>query len=166
MARANRVMIVEDEPNVRLVFRTALLSNDYVLSTAEDGETALRYLRQEPIDLVLLDLQMPGLDGIGLLRRLRAEGNGVPVVIVTAHGGVRDEVAAKELGAIDFLAKPLTPAALRQVVAEALAQHAPPSADRLPSHDGVHDRPGHAHSDGPRLPSTSAWPPGATGSDR
>ncbi len=129
MARARRVMIVEDEPNIRLVFRTALFSNDYALSTAEDGEVALRHLRQEPTDLVLLDLRMPGLDGMGLLRRLRAEGNGVPVVVITAHGTIPDAEVAMKLGAIDFLPKPVTPVALRKVVAEALARHAPPEAD-------------------------------------
>ena len=132
MTRSHRVMIVEDEPNIRLVFRAALLSNDYVLTTAEDGEIALRHLEQEPIDLVLLDLRMPRLDGMGLLRRLRAEGNGVPVVIITAHGTVADAVAAMKLGAVDFLPKPVTPVALRKVVAEAVARHAPPEADGAP----------------------------------
>jgi DNA-binding NtrC family response regulator len=141
MTRASRVMIVEDEPNVRLVLRTALISNDYLLSTAEDGETALRYLRQEPADLVLLDLRMPGLDGLALLRRLRAEGNGVPVVILTAHGSVDEAATASKLGAVDFLTKPMTPDALRKVVAEVLGRHAPPRIARLPEPAGVHHRP-------------------------
>jgi DNA-binding NtrC family response regulator len=117
-------LIVEDEPNVRLVFRTALASNDYLLATAEDGETALQYLDQEPIDLVLLDLQMPGIGGMETLRRLRERGNAVPVVIVTAHDGVPNVVQAMRLGAIDFISKPLTLATLRNVVADVLARHA------------------------------------------
>jgi DNA-binding NtrC family response regulator len=125
MSRASRVLIVEDEPNVRLVFRTALESTGLELATAEDGEAALRALKRAPADLVLLDLQMPNLDGMGLLRRLRAEGNEVPVVIITAYGSVPDAVAAMRLGALDFLAKPLTPDALRAAVAGVLARHAP-----------------------------------------
>jgi CheY-like chemotaxis protein len=116
-------MIVEDEPNVRFVFRAALESESYTLATAEDGETALRWLNQEPYDLVLLDLRMPGIGGMEVLRRLRLAGNDVPVVVITAHDSVPNAVEAMKLGAIDFLAKPLTPEALRQVVAEVLARH-------------------------------------------
>jgi DNA-binding NtrC family response regulator len=126
MSRAKRVLIVEDEPNVRLVFRTALESTGLELATAEDGEAALRVLKKAPADMVLLDLQMPNLDGMGLLRRLRAQGDDVPVVIVTAHGDVPHAVEAMKLGALDFLAKPLTPEALRSTVDEVLARHARP----------------------------------------
>ncbi len=131
MGRSYRILIVEDEPNVRLVFRTALESNEYLLSTAVDGETALRWLAREPADLVLLDLQMPGVPGMEVLKRLRDTGNGVPVVIITAHDSVPNVVQAMRLGAIDFVSKPLTPAALRRVVSEVLARHAPrPEAAR------------------------------------
>jgi DNA-binding NtrC family response regulator len=124
MNRSHRVLIVEDEPNVRLVFRTALESTGLELATAEDGEAALKALKAKPADLVLLDLQMPNLDGMGLLRRLRAEGNDVPVVIITAHGDVPNAVEAMKLGALDFLAKPLTPEALRAAATGVLARHA------------------------------------------
>jgi DNA-binding NtrC family response regulator len=122
-------MIVEDEPNVRLVFRTALESDSYTLTTAEDGETALRWLAREPVDLVLLDLRMPGIGGMEVLRRLRATGNEVPVIVITAHDSVPNAVEAMKLGAIDFLAKPLTPEALREVVADVLDRH-PPGAPK------------------------------------
>jgi DNA-binding NtrC family response regulator len=121
--RAARIMIVEDEPNVRLVFRMALESNDHTLTTAHDGEAALQWLEQYPVDLVLLDLHMPHMGGIELLRRLRGRGNGVPVIIITAHGTIPDVVQAVKLGAVDFLTKPLTPDALRQVVARVLKEH-------------------------------------------
>src|SRR5262245_5575107 len=98
------ILIVEDEPNVRLVFRTALASNDRLIPTAGDGETALRWLERERFDLVLLDLQMPGIQGMEVLRRLRAAGNDVPVVVITAHDSVPNAVQAMKLGAIDFLA--------------------------------------------------------------
>lgn len=140
MGAASRILIVEDEPNIRLVFRTALESNDYVLSAAEDGETALHWLKQTPFDLVLLDLQMPGIGGMETLRQLRGEGNGVPVVIITAHGSIPHAVQAMKLGAVDFLTKPVTPDALRKVVADVLARSAPrPSPARKAPADPAAD---------------------------
>lgn len=126
-----RILIVDDEPNVRLVFRTALASSSRDLAEAGDGEEALRLQRESPSDLILLDLHMPLLDGMAALRRLREAGDDVPVVIVTAHGRVPDAVEAMQLGAIDFVEKPLSPEALRAVVAEVLARHEP--AGRAPA---------------------------------
>jgi len=135
------VLIVDDEPNVRLVLRTALESVGYDVIEADDGQAALERLGRMSSgpDLILLDLRMPKLDGMEVLRGLRAAGNVVPVVILTAHGSVPDAVAAMKLGAIDFLAKPITPDALRRVVSEVMARHAieasapqPPDASPQP----------------------------------
>jgi DNA-binding response OmpR family regulator len=125
MGFAKHILIVDDEPNVRLVFRTTLESTGAELAAAEDGEAALAWLKDHSVDLVLLDLQMPRLGGMGVLERLRAAGNNVPVIIVTAHGSIPDAVAAMKLGAIDFLSKPLTPDALRRAVAEVLDRESP-----------------------------------------
>jgi DNA-binding response OmpR family regulator len=134
MGLARHILIVDDEPNVRLVFRTALESTGAELAAAEDGEAALAWLRANAVDLVLLDLQMPGIGGMGVLEQLRASGNDVPVIIITAHGSIPDAVAAMKLGAIDFLSKPLTPDALRRAVADVLAREASrvPHANRTP----------------------------------
>jgi DNA-binding response OmpR family regulator len=147
MSRSARILIVEDEPNVRLVFRTALASNDYLLAAAQDGETALRYLEQEPFDLVLLDLRMPGIGGMEMLRHLRERGNPVPVVIVTAHDSVPNVVQAMRLGAIDFVSKPLTLATLRNVVADVLARHADDATetDGLAPAEATADTPAENH---------------------
>jgi DNA-binding response OmpR family regulator len=118
------ILIVDDEPNVRLGFRTALETAGYPVDEAMDGPNALDCLEQSPVALVLLDLRMPGLDGMEVLRRLRDAGNGVPVIIVTAHGSIPEAVAAMKLGAIDFLSKPIMPNELRRVVREVLARHA------------------------------------------
>jgi DNA-binding response OmpR family regulator len=126
MSQPARILIVDDEPNVRLGFCTALATAGYEVDEAADGQEALDRLEQSPVRLVLLDLRMPGLDGMEVLRRLREGGNDVPVVIITAHGSIPDAVAAMKLGAIDFLTKPLTPKDLRQVVGEVLARHAQP----------------------------------------
>ncbi len=125
MDAKKRVLIVDDETNVRLVLTTALTSVGYAVSEAADGQAALDRLEggRETFDLVLLDLLMPRMDGMELLRRMRAAGRLVPVVILTAHGSVTDAVAAMKLGAIDFLTKPITPEALRRTVAEVIERH-------------------------------------------
>jgi DNA-binding NtrC family response regulator len=117
-----RVLIVEDEPNVRLVFRTALESNSYEVTSASDGEAALACLARERFDIVLLDLQMPGTCGMEVLERLRERDDDTPVVIVSAHDRAQNVVQAMRLGAIDFLPKPVTPDLLRQKVAEVLVR--------------------------------------------
>jgi DNA-binding NtrC family response regulator len=131
MSEPRRILIVDDEPVVRLVFRTALESAgpSYRVETAAGGDDALRQLEAGPFDLLLLDLNMPALGGLEVLRRLRERGIDVPVVIVTAYGSVPDAVEAMKLGAIDFLAKPLTPEALRDAVAGVIDRYSPrPSA--------------------------------------
>jgi DNA-binding response OmpR family regulator len=142
MDRPACILIVDDEPHVRLGFRTALETSGYAVDEAEDGPSALDRLERSPASLVLLDLKMPGLDGMEVLRRLRETGNGVPVVIITAHGSIPDAVAAIKLGAIDFLSKPLTPKDLRRVVAEVLARHAKPE----PVSEPIQDPPRTGHS--------------------
>jgi DNA-binding NtrC family response regulator len=141
MSAGKHVLIIDDEPNVRLVFRTTLQSCGYTLSTADNGESALRWLKESPFDLVLLDLQMPGMTGMEVLRKLRAESNDVPVVIVTAHGSVPHAVEAMKLGAIDFLSKPLSPEELRRVVADVLARHAPKPEPARPRADSEPESP-------------------------
>jgi len=137
--RLHRILIVDDEPNVRLVFRTALESVGYAVAEVEDGASALEWLAGSAADVVLLDLQMPRVGGMEVLRRLRELGNDVPVVIITAHGSIPDAVQAMKLGAIDFLTKPLNPEPLRQVVAAVILRHseesAAPKLEQEPSPD-------------------------------
>ncbi len=122
MDAPKRILIVDDEPNVRLVFRTALESTGFQVTEAADGDAALVQLRKVPIDLILLDLKMPVMDGMETLEQLRLAGDQTPVVVVTAHGSVPDAVAAMKLGAVDFLPKPVSPVSLRAVVARACAR--------------------------------------------
>jgi len=98
MDAPKRILVVDDEPNVRLVFRTALESTGYLVTEAADGDAAMVQLRKIPIDLILLDLKMPVLNGMETLERLRITGDETPVVVVTAHGSVPDAVAAMSWG--------------------------------------------------------------------
>jgi DNA-binding response OmpR family regulator len=117
------VLIVDDEPNVRLMLRTALESSGYRVLEADDGLAALAQLRHAVCDLVLLDLRMPKVDGMATLYRLRERGDATPVVMLTAHGSILDTVTAMKLGAIDFLAKPITPRELRAVVSDVIRRN-------------------------------------------
>lgn len=118
-----KVLVVDDEPNVRLMMRTTLEGSGYAVDEAADGPEALDRLRSAPADLVLLDLKMPGPSGLDVLRTLRESGDDVPVVFVTAYGSIADAVAAMRLGAIDFLTKPVTPASIRRVTDEVTSRH-------------------------------------------
>jgi len=136
MNMPQHVLVVDDEANIRLVFRTALESAGCRVSTAADGAEALDGFARDPADLVLLDLQMPVMGGMEVLRRLRDAGLDVPVMIVTAHGSVPDAVDAMKLGAIDFVAKPVAAADLRNLVADVLVRHAPESRSTAPQPEG------------------------------
>ena len=114
------ILIIDDEPNLRLVFRTALETAGYHVAEAADGVAGLKRLRNYPFDLVLLDLSMPGLGGMDVLERIRDAEIPVPVVVITAHGNVPGAVEAMKLGAIDFLSKPIKPEVLRSIVADVL----------------------------------------------
>jgi DNA-binding NtrC family response regulator len=126
-------MIVDDEPNIRLTARAVLEADGYQVVEAGDGEEAVERLRREPVDLILLDLRMPLLGGLETLRHLREVGDDTPVVVVTAHGGVSDAVAAMKLGAVDFVEKPMTPEALRGVVSEAVGRRSASAAGPAPA---------------------------------
>jgi DNA-binding NtrC family response regulator len=138
MASKKRILIVDDEPNVRLMLETTLASVGYEVTEACDGQSALDVLSSSGSthDLILLDLLMPRMDGMELLRQLRSQSNVVPVVILTAHGSIPEAVEAMKLGAIDFLAKPTTPDALRRVVADVIERHAVPIVSGSPVETG------------------------------
>lgn len=119
---ASQVLIADDQASSRLGFRVALEAAGYGVTEAEDGEQALESLRDDPVDLALLDLRMPGPDGLEVLRRLQEEAIDVPVVVVTAYGDVPSAVRAIELGAVDFLAKPVEPTRLRETVLDVLVR--------------------------------------------
>jgi putative two-component system response regulator len=104
-----KVLVVDDHPLNRRLLQAYLAGVDCSVLTADSGSAALELFAQEPPDLVLLDVDMPGLDGFEVCRRLKAtpEGRLVPVVIITALNQVEDRVTALEAGADDFMSKPV-----------------------------------------------------------
>jgi DNA-binding NtrC family response regulator len=114
------VLVVDDERNIRMTLRTALEGLVADVREAPDGERGLEEMRRRPADVVLLDLRMPGMDGLEVLRRLRGERPATRVVVITAHGTVDAAVEAMKVGAADFLQKPFEPAQVRDLVASLL----------------------------------------------
>jgi DNA-binding response OmpR family regulator len=122
---SKQVLIVDDEPNVRLAYRVTLEAEGMTVHQADGAAMALDKLSTMPIDLAILDLRMPEMDGLELLAEMRNRGYSTPTVIITAYGEIPHVVRAMKLGAIDFLEKPLTPDALRGIVGEVFARHTP-----------------------------------------
>lgn len=121
---ATRVLVVDDDKNERLNFRITLETEGYEIFEASSAERALELLAEYSFALAILDMRMPGIDGLELLARMRASNIKVPAMIVTAYSSVPHAVKAMKLGAIDFLQKPVRPDDLRNAVAEIAKRHA------------------------------------------
>jgi DNA-binding response OmpR family regulator len=125
-----RVLVVEDDPTVSDVVTRYLERDGYAVEAAADGRTALERATTLPPDLMILDLMLPGLDGLEVFRRVRAIAP-VAVIMLTARGEEEDRVAGLELGADDYLAKPFSPRELMARVRSVLRR----TAGKLPSTD-------------------------------
>jgi len=115
-----RILVVDDEPNIRLSFRYGLLSDEWEVEEAASGAEAVAKASQTPFDLMLLDLRMPGLDGIQVLQKLNEKQVRVPAVMVSAHATTDTVIQAIQRGTLDFLTKPVTPDQLRSAIREVL----------------------------------------------
>ncbi len=115
-----RVLICDDEKNIRLTLSTALEPLELEVETAVNGEDALQRIAGRRFDLILLDLKMPGIDGLEVIRRLETFSHRPQVIVLTAHGTVDSAVEAMKLGAVDFIRKPCTPTEIREAVTRAL----------------------------------------------
>jgi DNA-binding response OmpR family regulator len=120
--KKNRVLVVDDEKNIRLTIAQSLEKLELEVDSAVNGEEALQKVRQDGYQLVLLDLRLPGIDGMDVLRQLRGINKKLKVLIITAHGTIENAVEAMKLGAMDFIQKPFTPDEIRGFVTKALAR--------------------------------------------
>jgi two-component system response regulator MprA len=125
-----RLLIVEDEAAVREAIARALETEGYELSLAEDGAQALAMVAQSPPDAIVLDVMLPGIDGLEVARRLRGQRNPVPILMLTARAAVGDRVSGLDAGADDYLVKPF---ALEELLARlrALLRRAAGGEDEL-----------------------------------
>jgi len=113
-----RVLVVDDDPDVRLSLKRALACAGYSVTMAAHGGAALDSLAWAPVDLIVLDIMMPMVDGFDTCRRLRERGDATPILVLTAKDGIDDRVTGLELGADDYLVKPF---ALRELLARVQA---------------------------------------------
>ena len=125
------VLLVDDEESVQKLLAYPLEREGYRVVQARDGEEALVRYRAEAIDLVILDLMLPRLDGLAVCRRLREERSAVPIIMLTARGDEGDKVLGLELGADDYITKPFS---IREFMSRVRAllrrAHLPPSGTR------------------------------------
>lgn len=114
------ILVVDDEAKMRRLLEIMLTQMDYEILQAADGMEALEQLTSHAVDLVITDLRMPRLDGIGLLRQLREQHNDIPVIVVTAYGTVESAVDAMKYGASDYIVRPFEMDAVQAAVQRAL----------------------------------------------
>jgi DNA-binding response OmpR family regulator len=118
------ILVVDDEKNIRLTMFQSLEPLELPVQTAVNGEEALQKLREGPFGLVFLDLKMPGIDGMEVLRRIKADWPKTRVIIITAHGTIETAVEAMKFGAVDFIQKPFSPGEIRDLAARVLEREA------------------------------------------
>jgi two-component system KDP operon response regulator KdpE len=118
------ILVVDDEPQIRRVIRTTLTSQGYAVMEAKTGEEALEKLRSEHADLILLDVNMPGMSGLEACREIRGTSD-VPIIMLTVRNSERDKVQALDAGADDYVVKPFGAQELMARIRAALRRAAP-----------------------------------------
>jgi len=147
--KRQKILVVEDEPDLLEILEYNLTREGFRVLTARDGEAGLKQARAELPDALILDLMLPGMDGLEICRRLRADDvtRALPIVMVTAKGEEADVVVGLGLGADDYVAKPFSPreliARLRAVLRRTQAAPAASSGDRIEMTGLVIDRARH-----------------------
>ena len=126
------VLIVEDDPHTVEVVRLYLRRDEHIVLTASDGISGLRLFKEARPDLVVLDLMLPGLDGLEVCRQLRTESD-VPIVMLTARVEEEDRIAGLELGADDYVTKPFSPRELAARIRAVLRRTTQDASERGPS---------------------------------
>jgi len=128
---AGRILVVDDEPQIRRIMRTTLTGAGYEVEDAKNGQEALEKLREYHPDLVLLDMNMPGMDGLAVCRQIRG-GSGAGIIMLTVRNTEADKVQALDAGADDFVNKPFsTPELLARI--RAALRRVPASAQSSPT---------------------------------
>ncbi|HCX04212.1 MAG TPA: response regulator [Clostridiales bacterium] len=117
---SKRILIVDDEKNIRMTLKHCLRAEKYNLDIAINGDEALTKIKSNEYDLVLLDIKMPGLSGMEVLKKVRERGNDTNIIMMTAYGTIERAVEAMKLNAIDFISKPFSPEEIRSIVKDVL----------------------------------------------
>jgi CheY-like chemotaxis protein len=116
------ILVVDDEAIVRESIRGWLEDAGYQVATAESGEAALEMIEKQDFSVMVLDLRLPGMDGLRVLKKVKAKRPEIKSIIITAYPTDLSQAEAKKLGAIDYLIKPVFPADLEKIIRETLAK--------------------------------------------
>jgi CheY-like chemotaxis protein len=128
MIKTNSILIVDDESEIRELLVDLLADRAEKFFTAENGVEGLKIVQKENLDLILTDLAMPQMNGFELIRRVRADGNMTPIVVITGHGDRAVANQLKVLSSVTLLSKPFTGADLHSFVTEALEKSKKPKS--------------------------------------
>ncbi len=135
-----KVLVVDDDPKLRELLRRYLSENQFEVSVAQDATAMNRLLLREPFDLIVLDLMLPGEDGLSIVRRLRAANDRTPIVVLTARGDDVDRIVGLELGADDYLGKPFNPRELLARIHAVLRRQPPAELPGAPTAEAIEVR--------------------------
>ncbi|RCW81784.1 response regulator receiver domain-containing protein [Halanaerobium sp. DL-01] len=118
-----KILIVDDEKNIRLTLKTALKNAGYEVETAVNGEDGLAQVKEDEFPVILLDMKMPGIDGIQFLQELNNKEIETKVIMITGYGSVETAVETLKLGAIDYLRKPFKPEEIIEIVEDVFKRY-------------------------------------------
>ena len=135
--KSNKVLVVDDDPRLRDLLRRYLSENQFAVSLAHDANAMNALLLREPFDLIVLDLMLPGEDGLSIVRRLRAASDRTPIIMLTAKGDEVDRIVGLEVGADDYLPKPFNPRELLARIHAVLRRSPTPDAPGAPSTEQI-----------------------------
>jgi two-component system phosphate regulon response regulator OmpR len=130
---AKHLLVVDDDPRLRELLRRYLTENDFQVSTAQDAPSMNRLMQRQTFDLIILDLMLPGEDGLSIVRRLRGGGERTAIIMLTAKGDDVDRILGLEMGADDYLPKPFNPRELLARAHAVLRRQPPPEVPGAPS---------------------------------
>jgi two-component system, OmpR family, phosphate regulon response regulator OmpR len=131
----DKILLVDDDARIRDLLGRYLMMEGFEVLHAEDGKALTRVLQREPVDLIVLDLMMPGEDGLSICRRLRGANNRTPIIMLTAKGEDIDRIVGLEVGADDYLGKPFNPRELLARIHAVLRRRPQLEAPGSPSAD-------------------------------
>ena len=133
--RPNKILVVDDDTRIRELLKRYLTQEGFDVFLAEDGKSLTRLMMRETLDLIVLDLMMPGEDGLSICRRLRAANDVTPIIMLTAKGEDIDRIIGLEVGADDYLSKPFNPRELLARVHAVLRRRPKQEVPGAPSTD-------------------------------
>ena len=132
-ASGKHLLVVDDDPKLRELLRRYLTENQFEVSLAQDAPAMNRLMQRQPFDLIVLDLMLPGEDGLSIVRRLRGANDATPIIMLTAKGDDVDRIVGLEMGADDYIAKPFNPRELLARVHAVLRRQPAAEAPGAPS---------------------------------